>query len=363
MTEAIVNAVAHRDYTDNGSVQVMLFADRLEVRSPGRLPPSLTLENLRVPHGSGPPSTPCWRNPSYLGEYIERMGTGTLDMINRCVEAGLAEPEFAIADGFVATVHRPQNHVCLVTLHCDRKRLEGIDILAVFPSGTWQRATTDQHGETRLELPSSHLSMTVFAAAAGFAAGTEYDWTPTERTLSLQLVPVVNGGRVWFPERTGSLPGLAGRLHLTWDTHDHIRLCASDMVIDGGRQQPVDCVLGDDLHLADADGHGMLLRVMAIVGQSVLMEHRAMRSPSNGQPESLEAKTLGLLTAGPRSRAVLARNLGQKTISGQLNRVVRQLVAHGALEFALPDKPRSRLQKYRLTAKGKGRAIFLKDCA
>jgi len=31
VTEAIVNAVAHRDYTDNGSVQVMLFADRLEV--------------------------------------------------------------------------------------------------------------------------------------------------------------------------------------------------------------------------------------------------------------------------------------------------------------------------------------------
>ena len=33
--EAIVNAVAHRDYTSNGSVQVMLFADRLEVWNPG----------------------------------------------------------------------------------------------------------------------------------------------------------------------------------------------------------------------------------------------------------------------------------------------------------------------------------------
>ena len=31
VTEAIVNAVAHRDYTDSSSVQVMLFADRLEV--------------------------------------------------------------------------------------------------------------------------------------------------------------------------------------------------------------------------------------------------------------------------------------------------------------------------------------------
>ena len=45
--EAIVNAVAHRDYTSNGSVQVMLFADRLEVWNPGALPPSLTLDKLR----------------------------------------------------------------------------------------------------------------------------------------------------------------------------------------------------------------------------------------------------------------------------------------------------------------------------
>ncbi|MBN2374265.1 DUF4062 domain-containing protein, partial [bacterium] len=52
--EAIVNAVAHRDYTSNGSVQVMLFADRLEVWNPGTLPPSLTLEMLRRPHGSVP---------------------------------------------------------------------------------------------------------------------------------------------------------------------------------------------------------------------------------------------------------------------------------------------------------------------
>jgi len=28
ISEAIVNAVAHRDYTNNGSVQVMLFKDR-----------------------------------------------------------------------------------------------------------------------------------------------------------------------------------------------------------------------------------------------------------------------------------------------------------------------------------------------
>ena len=105
VTEAIVNAVAHRDYTDNGSVQVMLFSDRLEVRNPGRLPPPLTLEGLREAHRSVP-GNPLLAESLYLGEYIERMGTGTLDMIRRCVGAGLPEPEFAVTGGFVTTIRR-----------------------------------------------------------------------------------------------------------------------------------------------------------------------------------------------------------------------------------------------------------------
>lgn len=103
--EAIVNAVAHRDYTSNGSVQVMLFSDRLEVWNPGTLPPSLTLEKLRHPHGSVP-GNPLLAEPLYLTKYIERMGTGTGDMIARCRKAGLKEPQFTLTDGFVITLRR-----------------------------------------------------------------------------------------------------------------------------------------------------------------------------------------------------------------------------------------------------------------
>ena len=105
VTEAIVNAVAHRDYTDNGSVQVMLFADRLEIWNPGRLPPPLTLEKLRVAHRSVP-GNPLLAESLYLAEYIERMGTGTLDMIRRCLDAGLQEPEFEAAGEFVTRIRR-----------------------------------------------------------------------------------------------------------------------------------------------------------------------------------------------------------------------------------------------------------------
>jgi ATP-dependent DNA helicase RecG len=106
VSEAIVNAVAHRDYTNNASVQVMLFADRLEVWNPGELPPSLTPERLREPHASIP-RNPLIAEPLYLVRYIEKAGSGTLDMIERCTEAGLPSPDFEERAGqFVTTLWR-----------------------------------------------------------------------------------------------------------------------------------------------------------------------------------------------------------------------------------------------------------------
>jgi len=106
LAEAVVNAVAHRDYASNASVQVMLFADRLEVWNPGDLPSAITTESLRAPHPSIP-RNPLIAEPLFLTRYIERAGSGTLDMIARCREAGLPEPDFDLRSGqFVLTLWR-----------------------------------------------------------------------------------------------------------------------------------------------------------------------------------------------------------------------------------------------------------------
>ena len=81
------------------------FADRLEVMNSGRLQPPLTVEKLRVAHPSLP-GNPLLAESMYLLRYIERMGTGTVDMIRRCVDAGLAEPEFDASGGFVTRIER-----------------------------------------------------------------------------------------------------------------------------------------------------------------------------------------------------------------------------------------------------------------
>lgn len=104
--EAIVNAVAHRDYHSKASVEVRLFTDRLEVWNPGRLPGTLTTASLRVDHPSVP-NNPLLAESLYLARYIEKAGSGTQAMIELCREAGLPEPEFEQRrDSFVVTLRR-----------------------------------------------------------------------------------------------------------------------------------------------------------------------------------------------------------------------------------------------------------------
>lgn len=110
----------------------------------------------------------------------------------------------------------------------------------------------------------------------------------------------------------------------------------------------------------------LAMRVVDVVGRSAIVEYRdswhqgsqwteSAELQPESQPESAESlgtKALRLLVAGPMSKVDLSRDLGQKEVSGQLNKVVRQLIAEGMIEYTVPDKPRSRLQKYRITAKG-----------
>ena len=105
VTEAIVNAMVHRSYDNNGSVQVMLFRDRLEVWSPGCMPQGITPEKLRMKHKSLPVN-PVLATPAYLAGYIEHLGTGTLDIIRKCEEKGLKTPDFELGEDVVVTIWR-----------------------------------------------------------------------------------------------------------------------------------------------------------------------------------------------------------------------------------------------------------------
>lgn len=60
-----------------------------------------------------------------------------------------------------------------------------------------------------------------------------------------------------------------------------------------------------------------------------------------------------MLREGEAGKAQLAKLLGHKAVSGELHKQVKRLQTLEMIELTLPDKPNSRLQKCRLTARGR----------
>lgn len=93
--EALVNAVAHRDYSLAGAqILLYIFDDRIEVRSPGILPNSVTLANIRT-HYSRPRNETIARVLFNLG-YVNTLGSGIPRMIRLLQEQTGREPDLEV---------------------------------------------------------------------------------------------------------------------------------------------------------------------------------------------------------------------------------------------------------------------------
>ena len=298
--EALVNAVVHRDYSIRGSkIRLSMFADRLEIQSPGSLPNNLTVESMetrqvtrnealtsvlaRLPVGG-------IRGSEDRQYFMERRGDGVPIIRRETWELCGKLPEFQVIDDSEVRLTIPaaiQEHSpahAVITVRSAGQPLPGADVLALFPNKTWKRTTTNDDGEATVELYTSHLPMTVFAAAGGHAARLEREWTPSQRALTLDLQLLPDGGSVIFPEAVGHLPILKGRLNPKRDASDRTYLYANNIAINHGQPQPVHFTPGEELRLTDANGHEALLRILDVVGRSALIEYRAL--PSSRRPRS-----------------------------------------------------------------------------
>ena len=97
LREAVVNAIAHRDYRLIGNqIHLLIFSDRVEVRSPGKLPGHMTVKNILHERYS--------RNEALVQVladmgFIERLGYGIDRMLRTMKENGLEPPKFEETDG------------------------------------------------------------------------------------------------------------------------------------------------------------------------------------------------------------------------------------------------------------------------
>ncbi len=290
--EALVNAVVHRDYSRQASrIRLSMFEDRVEIQSPGTLPNNLSIDRLGERQATRNEAlTSVLRRMPVAGTpgsddrryFMERRGDGIPIIRRETREISGQLPEYRLIDDaelrltIPAAPEQASATEAVITAWSAGCPVPGADVLALYPNKTWKRAATDANGEATVNLHSSHLPMTVFVAAEGYAAHIERDWMPLAQALAVELAGVPAGGSVIFPEATGCLPGLRGRVNPIRDTADRTYLYASNIAVNEGRQQPVHFLPGEELRLADADGNELRVRIVEIVGRSALVEYRAV---------------------------------------------------------------------------------------
>lgn len=103
--ETIVNALIHRDYSISDDVQIYIFDNRIEVRSPGKLPGYVTLENILDARFSRNPKVVRTLN-RYKDAPNKDLGEGLNTTFQKMKEFGLKDP-LIFEDGNYLVVQLP----------------------------------------------------------------------------------------------------------------------------------------------------------------------------------------------------------------------------------------------------------------
>lgn len=121
--EAIANALVHRCWDVRANIKVGMFADRIEITSPGGLPAGIT-EELYLAGGPSVARNPILANVFFRLGHIERFGTGIPRILDEYAHETVS-PSFALRDSSI-TVMLPVTVLENVTL--DEEAI--LDVLA-----------------------------------------------------------------------------------------------------------------------------------------------------------------------------------------------------------------------------------------
>ena len=287
--EAIVNAVVHRDYTMTDSrIRLFMFEDRLEIRSPGALPNTLPIEAMRQRQATRNETIASLLRMLAVGDvhgagdrqyFLEQRGEGVPTIFEETTALTGAVPAYELMGEAELLLTLPASRPPaggvegIVTVAVDDVPLAGATVLAVYPNKTWLQGQTDTFGRVGFDFHSA-LPITVLVGAQGHRAYVVRGWRPPE-TLDVELAELSKGGSMVIAQRTGQVPGLAGRLDPILDKLDRMTLYADNIAINGGAQQPVHFSLKENLNLVDVNGTERVVRFIDMFGESSVLEYES----------------------------------------------------------------------------------------
>ncbi len=125
--EALLNAIAHKDYAYGYPIQISVYNDKLMIWNEGRLPENWTVENLLKKHSSKP-RNPDIANAFFRAGYIEAWGRGTIKIIEQSKKHGLPTPEFKNegSDFWIIFNKDIYNREYLENLYLNKRQIEAV---------------------------------------------------------------------------------------------------------------------------------------------------------------------------------------------------------------------------------------------
>lgn len=257
-------------YRDRNGAEVDLIVEHpsehpsritlIEAKSSQTASPKLFGRARRVQQHISTSNRPCDVVVAYGGDQFQQRADGDLIPWFRLRQAALGKSVFT------------------VVVWADGKPIAGASVLVLFPDGTYTRLiTTDEDGVARLDIPSAQQPMTVFAAAEGFSAYVERNWIAAECALITKLRRLSKGGSLISPDGSHvCLPNVTESLtRIFRERHDLGRdyIESGNIAINGQNNSMTPFNVGEEMRLS-TQGQEIFVRIVDIVGQSVLVEYR-----------------------------------------------------------------------------------------
>ena len=347
LREAIVNALMHRDYQAHGPIQIIRFANRIEIHNPGY--------SLKPPDQLGQPNS-LTRNPAIASVFhdtdlAETKGTGIGTMRRLMEKAELAPPTFEserAENRFVARI--PLTHFLS---RADLRWLDGtgedlspherIVLVHVRDGGTVNNeAVRKMTGLDSLSASTLLRRLCALDLLSKEGGGTATFYLPTPRFLSSLpegvTVPGFEGDGLspGQPGMSGTQPGeSAGKSGKSAAQPDK----------SGGQRGQSAAQTGEPTGQSSMSA----TKSSMSEGKSPMLppDLREMAEEIGGKADdaTMRAAVVRLCHWRPLSARELAAAL-DRTPDYLSGRYLRPMVAEGALALTIPDKPRSRYQKY-----------------